>query len=159
MCGNAGNSVVWAMNTRQVLPLSQDCQTIRKRLLLPGCKRISLTICCVMCARSYLTWNETAARNHSRKIPALYWNETGEKRNTNKPLVEKLEGRRLFGIRGVNGRVTWKCVVVGWTHFVQNRDQWRVLANIWINSCALQNAGHFLISWATIGFSTIIICV
>jgi hypothetical protein len=47
--------------------------------------------------------------------------------------------------------IRWK--VVDWIHLAHNRNQWRVLVNMVMNSRVPKNAGSFLTSRVTLSFS------
>jgi hypothetical protein len=46
---------------------------------------------------------------------------------------------------------------VDWIDLAQDRDKWRVLANVLINLGVPYSAGYFLTSWGITGFSRIIL--
>jgi hypothetical protein len=83
-----------------------------------------------------------------------------EKRNEYRILVGKPEGKRTFG----RPRRRWVGIItmylreiewggMDWIDLAQDRDQWRALANTVMNLWVPQNAGKFLYSCITGGFS------
>jgi hypothetical protein len=72
----------------------------------------------------------------------------GGKRNAYRVLVGKPEGSRLLGRPR---EIEWGGM--DWINLAQNRDQWRALVNALMNLRVPQNAGKFLSSCKTGGFS------
>ena len=77
----------------------------------------------------------------------------GAKRGAYRVFVGKPEGKRPLGRPRSDGRIIlrwifkeWDVGVMDWIDLAQDRDSWRVLANVVMNLHVPYNAGNFLTS-------------